>query len=210
MVSPVDAPRPATGGWRTGKKPAVDLERCVDCLLCWLYCPDSAVLLEGTAFAGFDYNFCKGCEICAERCPVDAISMVADAGIELGAAMSPRLLTGGEAVAHAMRQIDPDVVPVYPITPQTPIIQGFAKFVADGRAHTEIINVESEHSAMSAAIGAALAGARTMTATSSQDSRSWPRSSTSPHPCAPRSSWQWATGRSRARSTSIAITRTRC
>jgi pyruvate ferredoxin oxidoreductase alpha subunit len=78
------------------------------------------------------------------------------------------LLTGGEAVAHAMRQIDPDVVPVYPITPQTPIIQGFAKFVADGRASTEIVNVESEHSAMSAAIGAALAGARTMTATSSQ------------------------------------------
>ena len=80
----------------------------------------------------------------------------------------PRVLTGGEAVAEAMRQIDPDVVPVYPITPQTPIIQGFAKFVADGRAHTEIVNVESEHSAMSAAIGAALAGARTMTATSSQ------------------------------------------
>jgi pyruvate ferredoxin oxidoreductase alpha subunit len=79
-----------------------------------------------------------------------------------------RLLTGGEAVAHAMRQIDPDVVPVYPITPQTPIIQTFAKFVADGLARTEIVNVESEHSAMSAAIGAALAGARTMTATSSQ------------------------------------------
>jgi pyruvate ferredoxin oxidoreductase alpha subunit len=79
-----------------------------------------------------------------------------------------RLLTGGEAVAHAMRQIDPDVVPVYPITPQTPIIQTFAKLVADGRAQTEIVNVESEHSAMSAAIGAALAGARTMTATSSQ------------------------------------------
>jgi pyruvate ferredoxin oxidoreductase alpha subunit len=79
-----------------------------------------------------------------------------------------QLLTGGESVAHAMRQIDPDVVPVYPITPQTPIIQGFAKFVADGKAHSEIINVESEHSAMSAAIGAALAGARTMTATSSQ------------------------------------------
>jgi pyruvate ferredoxin oxidoreductase alpha subunit len=78
------------------------------------------------------------------------------------------LLTGGEAVAHAMRQIDPDVVPIYPITPQTPIIQGFAKFVADGRAHGELVNVESEHSAMSAAIGSALAGARTMTATSSQ------------------------------------------
>jgi len=67
-----------------------------------------------------------------------------------------------------MRQIDPDVVPVYPITPQTPIIQTFAKLLADGGAHTEIVNVESEHSAMSAAIGAALAGARTITATSSQ------------------------------------------
>jgi pyruvate ferredoxin oxidoreductase alpha subunit len=82
--------------------------------------------------------------------------------------MTPRLLTGGEAVAHAMRQIDPDVVPVYPITPQTPIIQTFAKLVADGGAHTQIVNVESEHSAMSAAVGSALAGARTITATSSQ------------------------------------------
>jgi pyruvate ferredoxin oxidoreductase alpha subunit len=82
--------------------------------------------------------------------------------------MKPRLLTGGEAVAQAMRQIDPDVVPVYPITPQTPIIQAFAKLAADGRAHTEIVNVESEHSAMSAAVGSALAGARTITATSSQ------------------------------------------
>jgi pyruvate ferredoxin oxidoreductase alpha subunit len=79
-----------------------------------------------------------------------------------------QVLTGGQAAAEAMRQIDPDVVPVYPITPQTPIIQGFAKFAADGRAHGEIINVESEHSAMSAAIGSALAGARTITATSSQ------------------------------------------
>jgi pyruvate ferredoxin oxidoreductase alpha subunit len=82
--------------------------------------------------------------------------------------LDPRVITGGEAVAEAMRQIDPDVVPVYPITPQTPMIQGFARFVADGRAHGEIVNVESEHSAMSAAIGSALAGARTITATSSQ------------------------------------------
>jgi pyruvate ferredoxin oxidoreductase alpha subunit len=79
-----------------------------------------------------------------------------------------QLLTGGEAIVEAMRQIDPDVVPVYPITPQTPIIQGYAKAVADGRVHGEMINVESEHSAMSAAIAAAVAGARTMTATSSQ------------------------------------------
>jgi pyruvate ferredoxin oxidoreductase alpha subunit len=79
-----------------------------------------------------------------------------------------RLLTGGEAIVEAMCQIDPDVVPVYPITPQTPIIQGYAKAIADGRAHGEMVNVESEHSAMSAAIAAAVAGARTMTATSSQ------------------------------------------
>ncbi len=87
-----------------------------------------------------------------------------------GAATRPaaQVMTGGEAVAEAMRQIDPDVVPVYPITPQTPMIQGYARFVAEGRVHGEMINVESEHSAMSAAIGSALAGARTITATSSQ------------------------------------------
>jgi pyruvate ferredoxin oxidoreductase alpha subunit len=79
-----------------------------------------------------------------------------------------QLLTGGEAIVEAMCQIDPDVVPVYPITPQTPIIQGYAKAIADGKAHGEMVNVESEHSAMSAAIAAAVAGARTMTATSSQ------------------------------------------
>jgi pyruvate ferredoxin oxidoreductase alpha subunit len=78
------------------------------------------------------------------------------------------LLTGAEGIAHAMRQIDPDVVPVYPITPQTPIIETFSKLVANGRASSSIVNVESEHSALSAAIGSALAGARTITATSSQ------------------------------------------
>ncbi len=82
--------------------------------------------------------------------------------------VEPQLLTGGEAVARAFCQIEPDVFPVYPITPQTPIIQTFSTLVADGAAHTEIVNVESEHSAMSAAIGSALAGARTATATSSQ------------------------------------------
>jgi len=79
-----------------------------------------------------------------------------------------QLLTGGEAVAYAMAQIDPDVFPVYPITPQTPIIQTFAKLASNGKTTTEIVNVESEHSAMSAAVGSAMAGARTMTATSSQ------------------------------------------
>jgi len=79
-----------------------------------------------------------------------------------------RLLTGAQAAAEAMRQIDPDVVPIYPITPQTPIIETFAAMQAAGRVSGELVNVESEHSAMSAALGAALAGGRAMTATASQ------------------------------------------
>lgn len=77
-------------------------------------------------------------------------------------------LTGNEAAATAMRQINPDVVAAYPITPQTEIVQFFSSFVADGKVDTDFVTVESEHSAMSAAIGASAAGARTMTATSSQ------------------------------------------
>jgi 2-oxoacid:acceptor oxidoreductase delta subunit (pyruvate/2-ketoisovalerate family) len=77
-VEPAEDARPATGGWRTGLRPEVDLSRCVNCLLCWIYCPDSAIVLDGEAFAGFDLDHCKGCEICAEACPAGAIVMVAD------------------------------------------------------------------------------------------------------------------------------------
>ena len=66
-----------------------------------------------------------------------------------------------------MRQIDPDVVAAYPITPQTSTVQTFADFVADGLVQTEFVTVESEHSAMSACVGASAAGARVMTATAS-------------------------------------------
>ena len=76
-------------------------------------------------------------------------------------------LSGNEAVAIAMRQINPDVMPAFPITPSTEIPQYFSSFVANGKVDTEFIPVESEHSAMSAAIGAEAAGARTLTATSS-------------------------------------------
>ncbi|MBC7190605.1 pyruvate ferredoxin oxidoreductase [Candidatus Aerophobetes bacterium] len=74
-------------------------------------------------------------------------------------------MTGDEIAAEAMRQINPDVVAAYPITPQTEIVQNFSQFVADGLVDTEMVRVESEHSAMSACIGAAAAGARAMTAT---------------------------------------------
>jgi len=77
-------------------------------------------------------------------------------------------LTGGAAAAEALKQIEIDVMPIYPITPQTTIIETYAGFEANGEVETEIIKVESEHSAMSAAIGASSAGARTATATSSQ------------------------------------------
>ncbi len=74
--------------------------------------------------------------------------------------------SGNDAVSEAMRQINPDVVAAYPITPQTEIVQKFAQFVADGEVDTVYVTVESEHSAMSACIGAAAAGGRVMTATS--------------------------------------------
>jgi pyruvate ferredoxin oxidoreductase alpha subunit len=75
-------------------------------------------------------------------------------------------LTGNDAVAEAMRQINPDVVAAYPITPQTELMHKFADYVNDGWVKTEFVLVESEHSAMSAAVGASAAGARVMTATS--------------------------------------------
>ena len=73
--------------------------------------------------------------------------------------------SGNMAAAEAMRQINPDVVAAYPITPQTELMQFFADFVANGLVDTEYIPVESEHSAMSACVGAAAAGSRAMTAT---------------------------------------------
>ncbi|MHB1294022.1 MAG: pyruvate ferredoxin oxidoreductase [Anaerolineae bacterium] len=75
-------------------------------------------------------------------------------------------LDGANAVSQAMRQINPDVVAAYPITPQTAVVQNFSQYVADGIVNTEFVPVESEHAAMSACVGASSAGARVMTATS--------------------------------------------
>ncbi len=76
-------------------------------------------------------------------------------------------LSGNEAVAYAIRQVNPDVMPAFPITPSTEIPQMVSTYIANGQMDTEFVPVESEHSAMSAAIGSEAAGARTMTATSS-------------------------------------------
>lgn len=76
-------------------------------------------------------------------------------------------MSGNEAVAYAMKQINPDVMPAFPITPSTELPQFVANYIANGEMDTEFVPVESEHSSMSCAIGAEAAGARTMTATSS-------------------------------------------
>lgn len=76
-----------------------------------------------------------------------------------------KALEGDNAVTEAMRQVNPDVVAAYPITPQTEIVMTFSELVADGLVDTELIAVESEHAAMSACIGASASGARSMTAT---------------------------------------------
>lgn len=71
-----DAYHPSTGGWRAGIKPVVDLEACVSCLLCWVYCPDAAIHTDGKNLLGFDYDHCKGCELCVKACPTGAITML--------------------------------------------------------------------------------------------------------------------------------------
>ncbi len=76
-------------------------------------------------------------------------------------------MSGNEAVSYAIRQINPDVMPAFPITPSTEIPQMVSTYIANGEIDTEFIPVESEHSAMSATIGAEAAGARSLTATSS-------------------------------------------
>ena len=81
---------------------------------------------------------------------------------------SIKILDGNHAAAEAMRQIDPDVVAAYPITPTSYIMEAFSKYVNDGLVGTELVTVESEHAAMSACVGASAAGGRVITATASQ------------------------------------------
>jgi pyruvate ferredoxin oxidoreductase delta subunit len=64
-----------TGDWRAFR-PVIDWERCTKCLICWLNCPDMAMVTEDGEFVGVDLDYCKGCGICAEVCPVDCIEML--------------------------------------------------------------------------------------------------------------------------------------
>ena len=71
----------ATGGWRSDR-PERDTEKCTQCLLCWVYCPDTAVRVEAEKVVEFDLEHCKGCGICAQVCAPNAIEMVPE-GCEL-------------------------------------------------------------------------------------------------------------------------------
>ena len=63
-----------TGSWRT-YAPLTDYEKCTDCMICWVYCPDSAITVADGKKTGTDYQYCKGCGICAVECPVNCIEM---------------------------------------------------------------------------------------------------------------------------------------
>lgn len=70
-----------TGGWRT-LCPEIDMKKCVHCMLCWLFCPDSSIVVENGRIKGVDLAHCKGCGICAQECPRQAIAMVQPAAKE--------------------------------------------------------------------------------------------------------------------------------
>lgn len=64
-----------TGSWRS-QRPVLDKEQCVNCMTCWVFCPDNSIVVENGEVLGFKLTHCKGCGICAQDCPKKAITMV--------------------------------------------------------------------------------------------------------------------------------------
>jgi pyruvate ferredoxin oxidoreductase alpha subunit len=126
-------------GWRN-VRPVIHTDKCVGCLQCYLYCPDGVIYKsEGKGHRN------GGGEI-----------------------MAKQFLSGNEAFAVGIRLARPQVISAYPITPQTIVVEKLSEMVEDGSLKAEFIHVESEHSALSCAMGASAVGARAFTATSSQ------------------------------------------
>ena len=73
LTEPGSSLKYKTGDWRAFK-PVVDKEKCVNCLICWIYCPDSAIIRQ-EKWVEINYDYCKGCGICAHECPKQAIKM---------------------------------------------------------------------------------------------------------------------------------------
>ena len=76
---PTEASVGKTGLWRY-EKPIIDYEKCIKCMLCWMYCPDVAVLVRDDGYPEINYDYCKGCGICVNECPVKAIRVVREIG----------------------------------------------------------------------------------------------------------------------------------
>ena len=78
ILEPGSSVQYQSGTWRTFR-PIIDMEKCTHCMLCWVYCPDSSIMVNDSKVIGIDYEHCKGCGICARECPREAISMVEEA-----------------------------------------------------------------------------------------------------------------------------------
>ncbi|MGB9820346.1 MAG: pyruvate synthase subunit PorD [Pseudothermotoga sp.] len=74
ITEPGTARKYQTGTWRV-KRPVYDRSKCIDCMMCWFYCPDQAIMQENSVMKGINYFYCKGCGICANVCPKSAIEM---------------------------------------------------------------------------------------------------------------------------------------
>lgn len=74
ILEPGNSAEYKTGSWRA-KKPVWDKEKCINCFICWIYCPDGSIVVENEKIKGINYDYCKGCGICANECPKKAINM---------------------------------------------------------------------------------------------------------------------------------------
>jgi len=83
ILEPGSAAEYKTGGWRTFR-PVWHEDTCKQCFLCWIYCPDGTVIVRDGKVQGFAYDHCKGCGICAQECPFDAISMEPESSFQGG------------------------------------------------------------------------------------------------------------------------------
>ncbi len=74
ILEPGNSVEYKTGSWRA-KKPVWDKEKCINCLICWICCPEASIVVENEEVKGINYDYCKGCGICAHECPKKAINM---------------------------------------------------------------------------------------------------------------------------------------